>query len=389
LLTKAFCSEDEGQTWHKCYLEKKTKAPSGRTQVNKAFFRSPRLNKGRVSIGRNVLTWYANNGIHEVDYNYEIDHIDGDHTNDKLSNLERVTPSENKRRRNMVKESYLKIDVDDYDMVDELGYSAAVQYGEGVNQGKIFADDATLYELANAISDEYGVDPDLIVEDVDELVDVEYAIKPTYRHKGVTKAEVEKRAKERNQSYEDALKFYQYLMAPETNYERVLDRLDSANESLSEEEQIPKLWKVTDTLGQTFAVRNGNYFYTEEDVRDYFPHAVTVTVAEYYDEDEVEPWMRDKFDEKKKKVSNKMEEDILDPYYDDENKRGEIPAPEIEEEKESLNEEVDYTTYGYTPEECEAIKRIKASNPNVFVPKLDPESHLPILPRSEWEGWDY
>lgn len=57
--------------------------------------------------------------------------------------------------------------------------------------------------------------------------------------------------------------------------------------------------------------------------------------------------------------------------------------------EEMLVEDVDYTTYGYTPEECEAIKRIKAKTPNVFVPKLDPESGLPILPRSEWEGWEY
>lgn len=98
-MTKAYCSEDEGKTWHVCYLEKKSDAPSGRTQTGKAFFRTPKLSKGRVSIGRNVLTWYANKGPHEVDYSLEIDHVNGNFTDDHLSNLEPVTPSENKKRR--------------------------------------------------------------------------------------------------------------------------------------------------------------------------------------------------------------------------------------------------------------------------------------------------
>lgn len=111
-MTKAYCSEDEGKTWHVCYLEKKSDAPSGRTQAGKAFFRTPKLSKGRVSIGRNVLTWYANKGPHEVDYSKEIDHKNGKFTDDRLGNLEPVTPSENKKRRKAQKsmqEGFLEI----------------------------------------------------------------------------------------------------------------------------------------------------------------------------------------------------------------------------------------------------------------------------------------
>lgn len=99
LLKVAYCSNDNGKTWYTCYLEKKSDAPSGRTQVGKLFFRTGSGFPGqRTSIGRNVLTWYTNNHIHRIDPSLEIDHINGDFTDDRLNNLERVTKSENIKR---------------------------------------------------------------------------------------------------------------------------------------------------------------------------------------------------------------------------------------------------------------------------------------------------
>ena len=95
--TEAFYSTDEGKTWHKATMEKKSSNGSnGRTQSGKIFFRS---SNPRTSIGRNVLTWYSNNNKHDVDYSLEIDHIDEDYTNDRLDNLQRITPAENKAKR--------------------------------------------------------------------------------------------------------------------------------------------------------------------------------------------------------------------------------------------------------------------------------------------------
>ena len=51
-----------------------------------------------MSISRNVLTWYANNRIHNSLDDFEIDHVNGDFTDDRLSNLEQVDHKENIRR---------------------------------------------------------------------------------------------------------------------------------------------------------------------------------------------------------------------------------------------------------------------------------------------------
>lgn len=99
MLSKAFCSADKGKTWHTCYLETKSPAPDGRTQAGKYIFRTSTTFPGpRTSIGRNVLTWYAANHVHNVDDVLQIDHVNGNYTDDRLSNLERVSASENIRR---------------------------------------------------------------------------------------------------------------------------------------------------------------------------------------------------------------------------------------------------------------------------------------------------
>ena len=97
----AYASCDEGRTWYRCY--KKAKSPhhtaGSRTQAGKILFRtSPRFPLGEVSMGRDVLTWYSNNKVHNSLDGLEIDHKDGDYTNDKLTNLEQVHPRENLRR---------------------------------------------------------------------------------------------------------------------------------------------------------------------------------------------------------------------------------------------------------------------------------------------------
>ena len=96
---KAYISADQGKSWYPAYVQVKNEAPSGRTQVGKINFQG-KINGQSYYIGRNVLTWYANNNIHEVDYSQEIDHINGDFTDDRLENLRRITPQENIKHRN-------------------------------------------------------------------------------------------------------------------------------------------------------------------------------------------------------------------------------------------------------------------------------------------------
>ena len=74
------------------------------------------------------------------------------------------------------------------------------------------------------------------------------------------------------------------------------------DEALNEGVKIPKTWLVTDKLDQQFKVRNGNHFYTEEDVKDYYPDVTKVEVVEYFTEDELneKPWMIDNFNDHKK-----------------------------------------------------------------------------------------
>jgi len=101
LLTKAYCSNDKGKTWHTCNLEVKTenKAHPGQTQAGKYFFRTASSFDGpRTAIGRNVLTWYAAHGEHNYKEGYQIDHIDNNYRNDELSNLQRITREENLRK---------------------------------------------------------------------------------------------------------------------------------------------------------------------------------------------------------------------------------------------------------------------------------------------------
>lgn len=99
----AYASNDKGKTWHTCNKEKKSASSTrgSQTQAGKIFFRTSSSFPGpRTSIGRNVLTWCSNNNEHHLPYGYEIDHVDGNYLNDRLSNLEKVTHSENIKRRN-------------------------------------------------------------------------------------------------------------------------------------------------------------------------------------------------------------------------------------------------------------------------------------------------
>lgn len=106
LLSKAYCSSDNGKTWHTCTLETKSSNNDNRTQTGKYIFRTSQAKDylgPRSSIGRNVLTWCSANKEHKLPNGYEIDHIDGDYTNDKLSNLQKVTHSENIKRMQAMK----------------------------------------------------------------------------------------------------------------------------------------------------------------------------------------------------------------------------------------------------------------------------------------------
>jgi len=71
-----------------------------------------------------------------------------------------------------LKESYIKCDPYEYPylrrMVDELGFSSCVHYGEGFDAGKIFADDTTLRQIQREISNEYGYDYDIVNESLKE-----------------------------------------------------------------------------------------------------------------------------------------------------------------------------------------------------------------------------
>jgi hypothetical protein len=98
--SKVYYSPDK-KNWYPAYKDKKTSHSTqigAKTQVGKIIYRA-RVNGKVLSIGKNILTWYTANNISRVNYNKEIDHVNGDYTDDRLSNLERVTPSENIKRR--------------------------------------------------------------------------------------------------------------------------------------------------------------------------------------------------------------------------------------------------------------------------------------------------
>ena len=99
--TQVYYSKDK-KNWIKAYRDKKNFSANlsgGKTQVGKYIYRAKANGTTVATIGRNVLTWYTANNISRVNYNKEIDHVSGDYTDDRLSNLERVTPSENIKRR--------------------------------------------------------------------------------------------------------------------------------------------------------------------------------------------------------------------------------------------------------------------------------------------------
>ena len=71
----------------------------------------------------------------------------------------------------------------------------------------------------------------------------DYVIKPTYRTKGVTREDVEKYAELLGLDYETALRRWKRIQAPESNYERVLDRLEPVDEAIEKHDTLnPKLW---------------------------------------------------------------------------------------------------------------------------------------------------
>lgn len=92
LFKRAYYSIDKGQTWHLASLETKSAGSNTRTQQGKFFFRS---HSPRTAIGRNVLTWYANKGIHTIDPSQHIDHVNEDYTDDRFDNLKRIPAKEN------------------------------------------------------------------------------------------------------------------------------------------------------------------------------------------------------------------------------------------------------------------------------------------------------
>lgn len=109
--TQVYYSRDR-KHWIKGYRDRKSvnpKDPGGRTQVGKYIYRAKENGTTVATIGRNVLTWYTANGIRSVNYNKEIDHINGDFTNDRADNLERVTPSQNIKRRNKAMQENLQL----------------------------------------------------------------------------------------------------------------------------------------------------------------------------------------------------------------------------------------------------------------------------------------
>lgn len=77
----------------------------------------------------------------------------------------------------------------------------------------------------------------------------DYVIKPTYRTKGVTREDVEKYAELLGLDYEAALRRWKRIQAPESNYERVLDRLEPVDEAIEKHDTLnPKLWDSNNEL---------------------------------------------------------------------------------------------------------------------------------------------
>ena len=77
----------------------------------------------------------------------------------------------------------------------------------------------------------------------------DYVIKPTYRTKGVTREDVEKYAELLGLDYETALRRWKMIQAPESNYERVLDRLEPVDEAIEKHDTLnPKLWDENNEL---------------------------------------------------------------------------------------------------------------------------------------------
>lgn len=104
LLTVAYYSPDKKE-WYKAspnVVRESVNTKKGKLQVGKINFYNRKYNK---RIGRNVLTWYTANGGGRTQKGYHIDHINGDYTDDRLSNLEKVTEQENARRREVLKAS--------------------------------------------------------------------------------------------------------------------------------------------------------------------------------------------------------------------------------------------------------------------------------------------
>lgn len=104
--SKVYYSKNK-RDWVPAYAQKKNVSPNMKSpekvQEGKIIYRTDgrRANGwGYKSIGRNILTWYTGNKVKKVREDLQIDHIDGDFTNDHLHNLERVSPSENIKRRN-------------------------------------------------------------------------------------------------------------------------------------------------------------------------------------------------------------------------------------------------------------------------------------------------
>lgn len=104
-LTKAYCSNDEGKTWHTCYLQERNTSPNVKSsiQVGKMLFASSSTTGAKNYIGRNVLTYCAANGIHKLESGKEIDHINGDYSDDRLSNLRMLSHEDNVKAYNLMR----------------------------------------------------------------------------------------------------------------------------------------------------------------------------------------------------------------------------------------------------------------------------------------------
>ena len=103
--SKVYFSKNRKE-WIPAYAQRKNKTPNmsnpEKLQEGKVIYKTdPRHSRGWGvnTIGKNIITWYTGNGVKKVRPDLQIDHIDGDFTNDNLDNLERVTPSENLKRR--------------------------------------------------------------------------------------------------------------------------------------------------------------------------------------------------------------------------------------------------------------------------------------------------